>query len=676
MKKILLTIISLCLIVASIFGLYSGVLGVKDVLGNIQKYKTAESNSGLRSIDEELLSGIDQLSENLGTYLDGVDQVNDGKAQLAAGYAEYAAGQAQLAAGAQQLREGEAALAAGQAEIDANTQAYLEGKEKIAMLEGFMPLIEGIANAMQAVRDFNAGLPLVGQTIDSVGGQLRAAVMNLLANSAAVSAISNMVGMDIGSLLASNPEDTSICANVVAMYYDGLAQLKMYEDGLEQLAAGKKQLEAGYAEYADGQAQLAAGAAQLADGEAQLADGLAQLSVFEQGEITLAVGLTRLLTQPAYEDNYVGQVFYDGDVFFGDMVNAIFNNLLNNIQDPSARDVAAAAIYPGFYDTNDQSLWGFPQRIGTETGNKVCESVLDLVRNKIPGFNPATDLWQKNDDGSIHVSNGYPLVNLDVARTIAEAGREYIEVAQTNSLTSEAMGKAIGYVILMVACVLGLIAGILGLIRKGAFAGFGVVSCILGIAALVFTWIKGGFKGYAYAIANTPLEIDADGYATTAWPWGHNIRDGVNAITGNQLITGQQQIKAIVIFAIVAFLFAIIALIAKKAIKAEKAKKYTYTPRPAPAAAAPVAQPVAQPVYAAPVVEKPVVEKVVVTEPAVEKVVVTEPVVEKVVVKTPAEIAAEAAAKAAAAQAAADAAAAEAAAAQAAADAAAAAALD
>ena len=674
MKKILLTIISLCLIVASIFGLYSGVLGVKDVLGNLQTYKQAEADSGLRQIEEELLPGIDQLTENLNVYLDGVQQVADGRAQLADGYAQYAAGQAELAAGAQQLREGEAALADGQKQIDDNTQAYNEGKEKIAMLEGYMPLIEGIASSMQAVRDFNAGLPVVGETIDSVGGQLRASVMNLLANSGAVAAISDMVGMDIGSLLASNPEDTSICANVVAMYYDGLAQLKQYEDGLVALEEGKKQLAEGYAAYAAGEAQLAAGAQQLADGEAQLADGLAQLSVFEQGEITLAVGLTRLLTQPSYENNGVGQVFYDGDLFFKDMADQIFTTLLDNIQDENARATAAAAIYPGFYGTEDTSMWNFPTREGN--GTKVCDSVLDLVREKIPGFNPVTDLFAKNDDGSVRVENGYPLVNLDVARTIAQAGQDYINIAQTNSLTSEAMGKAIGYVILMVGCLLGLIAGLLGLIRKGAFAGFGIVACLLGIAAVVFTWIKGGFKGYAFAIANKPFEIDADGYATTAWPWGHNIRDGANAITGNQLITGQQQLKAIVIFAIVALLFALIALIAKKAIKAEKAKKYTYKPTPAPAAAAPVAQPVAQPVYAAPVVETPVVEKkVVVTEPVVEKVVVTEPVVEKVV-KTPAEIAAEAATKAAAAQAAADAAAAEAAAAQAAADAAAAAALD
>ena len=668
MKQVLRVILSICLIAASIFGIYAGVLGAKDAL-NIQKYKTADGDAGLRQIEEELLPGVDQLTENLSVYLDGVGQVADGKSQLAAGYAEYAAGQAQLAAGAQQLREGEAALAAGQAEIDANTEAYNKGKELEGTLNAVYGLISQWNDAKNAVVNgttslLNANpfdvLNLGSQTVQAFVSLNERLFLSTARSLLSTDLITNTLGMSI-----SIPDDAETFPTwFMGFVEDARAQLKMYEDGLVQLAEGKAQLEAGYAEYANGQAQLAAGAAQLADGEAQLADGLAQLSVFEQGEITLAVGLTRLLTQPAYENNYTGQVFYDGDLFYGDMVGQIFTNLLNSIQDPAGREVAANAIYSGFYDTTDPNLMGFPRREG-DGGDKVCKSVLDIVRESIPGFNPATDLWVKNDDGSIRTENGYPLVNLDVARTIANAGRTYIEDEQTGAVTSEVMGKVIAYVLLLVASVIGLIAGILGLIGKGAFAGFGVVTCILGVAALVVTLIKKGFKGYAFAIAKD-FEIDADGIAHTAWPWGHNVRDGVNAISGNQLFRGDLQLKAILIFAIVAFLFAIVALIAKKALKAAKAKKYSYTPKPAPAAAAaaPVAQPVAQPVYAAPVVETPVVEKVVVTEP----------VVEKVVVKTPAEIAAEAAAKAAAAQAAADAAAAEAAAAKAAADAAAAAA--
>ena len=588
MKKILLTIISLCLIVASIFGLYSGVLGVKDVLGNLQTYKQAEANSGLRQIEEELLPGIDQLSENLNVYLDGVQQVADGRAQLADGYAQYAAGQAALAEGAQQLREGEAALADGQKQIDDNTQAYNEGKEKIAMLEGYMPLIEGIAGAAQNVRDFNAGLPFIGETIDTMGGQLRASVMNLLANSAAVSAISDMVGMDIGDLLRSDPTDTSICGSVVAMYYDGLAQLKQYEDGLAQLIAAEGQLADGEAALAEGKAQLqqgyadyAAGQAQLADGERQLAEGEAQLAQFEEGQVTLLVGLTRLLSQPAYQNNYVGQVYPTAEV-----PEPIFANLVNNIEE-SDREKVRAAIYPGFYDTADTNLWTFPAPEGE--GKVVCPSMLDILRGDDflgESFNPANDLFMQ-ENGGIMVRNGYPVVNLYVADKIADAGLAYINEYQGAAVMNEVIGKLVSYALMLVASVAGLLAGLFGIIAlfgkgAGAAAVFGCISAISAIAAVVWSFIKGGFKGYAFGVT-TGAEN----------PWGHIIGD----------ITGKQQLKAMVILAVVALLFWIVAHMVKKAAKkaknAVKAQAY--------AAAAPVAQPVyaapaqpAQPVYTAP----------------------------------------------------------------------------
>ena len=89
---------------------------MKDVL-NIKDYKTEDQESGLAQINDELLPGIQQLRENLDTYLDGVAQFEDGKAQVADG-------EAQLAAGAAQLADGEAQLAAGKAELAANTDAY------------------------------------------------------------------------------------------------------------------------------------------------------------------------------------------------------------------------------------------------------------------------------------------------------------------------------------------------------------------------------------------------------------------------------------------------------------------------------------------------------------------------------------------------------------------------
>ena len=50
MKKVLLTIISVCLIAASIFGLFAGVSSFSDIM-NVKEYKEKDAEEGLESID-------------------------------------------------------------------------------------------------------------------------------------------------------------------------------------------------------------------------------------------------------------------------------------------------------------------------------------------------------------------------------------------------------------------------------------------------------------------------------------------------------------------------------------------------------------------------------------------------------------------------------------------------
>ena len=76
MKKVLLTIISVCLIAASIFGLFAGVSSFSDIM-NVKEYKEEDAKEGLEAI-ETLNDGLDQLQENEGTYLAGVDTYTAG----------------------------------------------------------------------------------------------------------------------------------------------------------------------------------------------------------------------------------------------------------------------------------------------------------------------------------------------------------------------------------------------------------------------------------------------------------------------------------------------------------------------------------------------------------------------------------------------------------------------
>ena len=49
MKKVLLTIISVCLIAASIFGLFAGVSSFSDIM-NVKEYKEKDAEEGLEAM--------------------------------------------------------------------------------------------------------------------------------------------------------------------------------------------------------------------------------------------------------------------------------------------------------------------------------------------------------------------------------------------------------------------------------------------------------------------------------------------------------------------------------------------------------------------------------------------------------------------------------------------------
>ena len=171
-----------------------------------------------------------------------------------------------------------------------------------------------------------------------------------------------------------------------------------------------------------------------------------------------------------------------------------------------------------------------------------------------PNFNPVTDLFMQ-ENGDIMVRNGYPVVNLDVAEAIANAGLDYINVYQGGAVMKEVIGKLITYALMLIGSVAGLLGGLFGLLAlfgkcTGAAKVFGWISALSAIGGVIATLVTGGFKGYAFGVSDGALN-----------PWGHIIGD----------IHGKDQLKAVIILAIVALLFAIVASMVRKAFK--KAKK-------------------------------------------------------------------------------------------------------
>lgn len=515
MKRVLLMVFSIILILACIFGLFACVAGVRDVL-NINDYKHADAAYARENL-ETARAGIAQLKENEETYLTGVGTYTDGLSQYSKGLNDYAAGQATLAAGEKTLAEGYAAyeagkkkLAEGQAQIDANTQAYNEGKEKLAKIEPLLPYL----NQYVQFRD---------GTIAKLPGFDSAQAWFV----SVVRPIASKMGLNI-------PADvTDFPAYVNQMVADGKAQLKQYEDGLAELEAGKKQLAeaekqlaAGEAKLAAGRQDLAAGANKLAVAKGQLADGKAQLSVFEQGELTLADGARALFEgmQPCFS-------FYGGE----------------------------------------QTVKSLPEYLAIEFGLEIPDNLIVKEDGRAHVNEEAyeefgeyvfSNMYKVDENGAVVEKNGYPMLDLKKCEILCDKAEQYLQ-DQEADIKSEVYVRIGMYVALAVAAVLGIIAGIFGIVAavngsKRTGKTLGLISAIMAIAVLI-TGLVTKFHDYVYTI-----RVDSAGNYVSETAAKLDF-------VPVQEYTGSLHLTAICVLAGAAILGVIFAFIASKAAKDKEA---------------------------------------------------------------------------------------------------------
>lgn len=515
MKRVLLMVFSIILILACIFGLFACVAGVRDVL-NINDYKHADAAYARENL-ETARAGIAQLKENEETYLTGVGTYTDGLSQYSKGLNDYAAGQATLAAGEKTLAEGYAAyeagkkkLAEGQAQIDANTQAYNEGKEKLAKIEPLLPYL----NLYVQFRD---------GTIAKLPGFDSAQAWFV----SVVRPIASKMGLNI-------PADvTDFPAYVNQMVADGKAQLKQYEDGLAELEAGKKQLAeaekqlaAGEAKLAAGRQDLAAGANKLAVAKGQLADGKAQLSVFEQGELTLADGARALFEgmQPCFS-------FYGGE----------------------------------------QTVKSLPEYLAIEFGLEIPDNLIVKEDGRAHvneeayeefGEYVISNMYKVDENGAVVEKNGYPMLDLKKCEILCDKAEQYLQ-DQEADIKSEVYVRIGMYVALAVAAVLGIIAGIFGIVAavngsKRTGKTLSLIAAIMAVAVLV-TGLVTKFHDYVYTI-----RVDSA---------GNYVGETAAKLdfVPVQEYTGSLHLTAICVLAGAAILGVIFAFIASKAAKDKEA---------------------------------------------------------------------------------------------------------
>jgi len=126
-------------------------------------------------------------------------------------------------------------------------------------------------------------------------------------------------------------------------------------------------------------------------------------------------------------------------------------------------------------------------------GNYVVASPFDELGN------PDYIKYDENGD-PVKLYNGDTYFDTEVGMKIAKSAQRYA-ADLTEKATSELIGRIVGNGILLVAAIVGLIAGILGIFGKGAVLA--VIAAILGVVANIWGIIKGYFSYFLPKVGGT-----------------------------------------------------------------------------------------------------------------------------------------------------------------------------
>lgn len=449
MRNTAMRICSVIVILASLFLLYTSVVGLQDAQ-NLNSFESNDNSPyGLGQLDI-LLDGLDQLEENEQIYLDGVDTYTQG-------LKDYEDGVQQLAEGKAQLIDGERQVAEGQAELDANTQAYEEGKAALAKIDPLMPYLDEYIEWRDSGLASAPGFTTFQEWFVAVVRPLAA-----------------QIGLEIPSDVTDFPQ---WMADYVA---DGKAQLKMYEDGQVQLAEGKAQLAQGYADYASGQQQLADGAKQLEDGRNQLAE-------YEDGERQVIEGLEIMLNNEPRVLNYTGG--YKNNEGKGDKWVC-----------PSVSDLAKERLGEDFtyYKTDENG--------DVVVANGQAMLNIDVCRELAYTCQDYINCYQGNPnvDGATFKRIFYSIFHPNGTITMDNNGRDVtLPCKMQETCIKEVAARLIINIFGMITAVLGLITGILTFSnkeKKGRKAvRWGRAALILAVITNLFgVWTH--YLGYTYPL--------------------------------------------------------------------------------------------------------------------------------------------------------------------------------
>ena len=318
MKRIALTVISVCLVLASVFGFIaagSGMDDITDILrqSNLRNDDIRDSIALISDRYAEIKEkGGDDTAKSYATAVvtdkygsskisAGQKQYDEGKAQLDKGQKEYDAAKAKLDKGKADYAAAEKLIAEKEKEIADGEKQIADGEKQLAAAK--QKRDEGQALLDEITPIYNKAKPYYDKLHGTTGGNYTEAGLNILLRSLGYNKTITDLFNEYDAAKQQLADADKQIADAEAQLEEGKQQIA---DGKEQLAAGKKQLADAKQQLDNGDAQLAAGKAKLDDGKAQLANAEAQLAAGKRkmanNSVTMANDLENLEEMDGAQD--------------------------------------------------------------------------------------------------------------------------------------------------------------------------------------------------------------------------------------------------------------------------------------------------------------------------------------------------------------------------------------
>lgn len=475
---------------------------------------------------------------------EGIAAARDGIKQLQENEDTYLNGVGTYEAGLIELSSGKSTLNAGYKEYYAGKKALEEGKKAYA---------EGVKTLEAGKKEYEAGKKKIEENTQAYNeGKEKLAKIEPL-----MPYLNQYVEFRDGTIAKLPGFDTAqawfvktvrpIASNMGITIPDDVTDFPAFMN--QMVADGKAQLkeyEDGVAKLAEAEKTIAAGEKKLAAAEKEIAEGEAKLA---DAEKQLAAGEKKLAAG-------------ENELASGDKQLKVYEG---------GQEQLAAGM---------QQLLDEMVPCTTRSGKQTVPGLKELLGDDF-------SIWVLDDNGEVKVERGCQFVDLDNCSKLCDEAEHYLELQEAD-IKSELYPRIAMDIMMALAAIIGIISGIVAIVgavtgsKKTGFVG-GIITAVLAVAAN----IVGIIVGYTDFVYQT-----------------REVVDGVKEYT----YSGDLQLYALIVLAVIAVIFTIVAGIARNAAKKAEAETVAQANQAAAAgAAAAVAEaaPAAAPVEAAPVEAAP-----------------------------------------------------------------------